>query len=1352
MQVERYAQPEEPWRDWDRLSVILNNVPLSWGTRDVHQLLLEHNVSPVRIDMSGGENHRPGSAKLIFRPPPRNAMWWISRGFTLLNSGRKVHIRCRAEREPDHHAIERQHGRIEELALTGNYLAIGFLKDTDTMLAKRTIKAVTQVFPPRLVVNLRRQQIDIHFGLRLGGKAGQNGHSFLFRIPFTELHSIAESRDSYGTHLTIPFETPPLAFRKVLNVLETHHDKIDQWDERQTWYRQTSIESDPKVAAGRRAQLRNDDIFIDVGRWLCYRFVCSPESEPFVQQLRVVLAKHNISIHQRSVQCTNAKDRSQWDWLDSSFNSGAEAATSSFDLFNSTTVHLPFTVQYQLEACISQGCLHESNITTAWLEQLLAQDKGLYKDAHDPKYPRATKLLERVLESKQRFYDPMQILQFGQQVSLVQKHIPSYCTLVRSATVTPTTIYFNSPSVDTSNRVIRKFREHEDRFLRVKFRDESYKGTIMTFDDDTNDELFTRVNRVLKNGIVVGDRHYEFLAYGNSQFREHGAYFFAPTSTVTTETMRRWMGDFENIKTVAKCASRIGQCFTTTRAMANSVKTERIPDIERNGYCFTDGVGKISEFSLQMSAKDMKLPNCPSVIQFRLGGSKGVLACDPNLKGQVIQIRPSQEKFPAPYNGLEICRVSQFATAYLNQQIVLVLSALGVQDEVFLVMLRQMLSKLETAMSDESVAMDMLMSNIDLYQSTVALVDMIKDGFMAAQDPFFVTNLRLWRAWSMKYLKEKAKILVENGAFVIGNIDELGILKGHSDLSPASDTIHDVAMLPEIFLQVEDMKHKGTWKVVEGVCLLARNPSLHPGDLRVVNAVNVRELHHFRDCVVLPSRGDRDVAGMCSGGDLDGDDYLVIWEPNLIPYEWNHAPMDYSAPTPVVSKGPVTVDDMTAFFVTHMKYDNLGRIATAHRYWADRMEEGVKHDNCLELAALHSRAVDYAKTGVAAEMPKHLKVSRWPHWAEKEKNRSYESKKILGQMYDEVVRVSFEPAWDIPFDDRILKAYELDSRILALAREVKCEYDEAIRRLMTQHAVKTEFEIWTTFIMEHNYESRDFKIAEELGETMAGLRKQFQDACYETAGTTAMERDETKMKLFVAAMYTVTAQEVAQANDECNSRHLAAGRWVPDRERTSEAMPLMSFPWLFRRELGDIAVGRSRPQSTYAPIVPTASLTPLKTTSPSISTSPDGGVQILDSLPLVEVKEPNRKDSMELLFSDTPAQTSQQVALDGHRSNSVQASKLSLLPMQDLDRGFLDDKVLENVLSECRAFEHSDKDSLDEGTTELNTLPAGPSGQYENNPFAPLKVFDKGVNVTEGNEDAEDEEGSEIEVSQLAML
>jgi len=91
------------------------------------------------------------------------------------------------------------------------------------------------------------------------------------------------------------------------------------------------------------------------------------------------------------------------------------------------------------------------------------------------------------------------------------------------------------------------------------------------------------------------------------------------------------MGFFSHIQIIAKYASRIGQCFSTTRAI-NSIGTRLnvrlISDIKRNGYCFSDGVSMISAFLAQMIVDEMRLGDIPSLFQFRIGGCKGVLAMD----------------------------------------------------------------------------------------------------------------------------------------------------------------------------------------------------------------------------------------------------------------------------------------------------------------------------------------------------------------------------------------------------------------------------------------------------------------------------------------------------------------------------------------------------------------------------------------------------------------------------------------------------------------------------------------------------------------------------------------------------
>ena len=708
-------------------------------------------------------------------------------------------------------------------------------------------------------------------------------------------------------------------------------------------------------------------------------------------------------------------------------------------------------------------------------------------------------------------------------------------------------------------------------------------------------EVFTRIKRTMINGITIGDRHYEFLAFGNSQFREHGAYFFAPVEHLRPEGIRRWMGYFADIRVVAKHAARLGQCFSTTRAInGTKVKIVEIEDIERGKYNFTDGVGKISKFLAQMTASELGLSmpsgEPPSVFQFRLGGCKGVLALSPDIGTREIHIRKSQYKFPASHEGLEIIRWSKPAAAYLNRQLILVLSALQVPDNIFVKMLKQQLSNLERAMIDEKMALNLLQKEIDPNQMTLALAAMVLEGFQRVREPFMLSLLQLWRAWSIKYLKEKAKIVVNKGALLFGCVDETATLKGHFNSKQPGHVVSKedrLDSLPEVFVQLSKGANDKS-EVIKGPIILARNPSLHPGDIRIVRGVDVPALHHLKDAVVLPQTGDRDVSSMCSGGDLDGDDYVVLWDKNLIPVQWNHEAMDYTPPKPVTVTRNITVDDTTSFFVTYMKNDSLPRIARAHLAIADYMDDGVKNDKCmifwlsyrlvltdcigLRLAALHSLAVDYVKTGVPAIMPPELRPRKWPHFMEvvhKPKEQIYTSEKVLGQLYEQVERVDFIPEYSSPFDLRILQAYDIDKKLQSDAAEVKVLYDTAMRRVMAQHDIRSEFEVWSTFVLHHANQSKDFKFHEEMGEISTALKDRFRNACYDKAGGRGFDR----MGPFVAAMYKVTSDEVNHALIECQRVVTVGGKAQRVGEVSTRTMPLMSFPWLFQSILGKIASG-----------------------------------------------------------------------------------------------------------------------------------------------------------------------------------
>jgi hypothetical protein len=203
-------------------------------------------------------------------------------------------------------------------------------------------------------------------------------------------------------------------------------------------------------------------------------------------------------------------------------------------------------------------------------------------------------------------------------------------------------------------------------------------------------------------------------------------------------------------------------------------------------------------------------------------------------------------------------------------------------------------------------------------------------------------------------------------------------------------------------------------------------------------------------------------------------------------------------------------------------------------------------------------------------MERYLRPSKWPHFMEKKYKAPeliYHSTKILGQLYDMVERVAFIPEWKTPFDKRILDAYLLEEEMLQKARDLKKEYDASMRRIMAQHAISTEFEVWSAFVLDHNQEKKDYTFAEELGQLALAAKDSFRKACIDIVGG----NESHKLSPFVAAMYTVTAQEIEKAVEECSQTTDVGGKEVAVRSLESSDMPLMSFPWIFDKELGTIA-------------------------------------------------------------------------------------------------------------------------------------------------------------------------------------
>lgn len=229
----------------------------------------------------------------------------------------------------------------------------------------------------------------------------------------------------------------------------------------------------------------------------------------------------------------------------------------------------------------------------------------------------------------------------------------------------------------------------------------------------------------------------------------------------------------------------------------------------------------------------------------------------------------------------------------------------------------------------------------------------------------------------------------------------------------------------------------------------------------------------------------------------------------------------------------------------------------------------------LTLAALHSQAVDYAKSGVPARMSQDLYVKEYPHWMNRPAHQKiYQSTGVLGMLYDDVERVEFSPACidAHTFCDHIIAGQKFDAADLEFATQTKRTYDEAVTRVMTQFGLGTEFEAFTAFAMEVAPGIRDYEVLQDIGSVMSNIKTDVRESCYAYLGTKLQlpkhECNREHLGSLVKAMYKITKDEYERMRTE-----------LPENQR----YVFISLPFVFAHEICEISK-RSLEQGFAVPV------------------------------------------------------------------------------------------------------------------------------------------------------------------------
>lgn len=763
-------------------------------------------------------------------------------------------------------------------------------------------------------------------------------------------------------------------------------------------------------------------------------------------------------------------------------------------------LELPYRLLFKICTLVQTGCLPGPKL-----------DEQFFRLVQKFEITCLEHVLEKLFYLKECCYDPKSwLLEQCQKYSTFKQPKPPAVTddiaYIHRVQVTPTKVYFYGPEVNVSNPVLRHFRDHIDNFLRVSFVDEdlskmyssdlSPKGAAG--DEGSRTKLYERVLSTLRNGIRIGSKKFEFLAFSSSQLRDNSLWMFAPTTEVNADTIRHWMGDFSSIRNVAKYAARLGQSFgssTETLSVAQS-EVDRIPDVEvvESGttYIFSDGIGKISvDFGRKVAKKCGLKGDNPSAFQIRYGGYKGVVAVDPTSSVK-MSLRPSMLKYQSDDTKLNVLGWSKYQPCFLNRQIITLLSTLGVMDHVFEKKQSEAVAQLQEVLVDPLKALEAL-DLMSLGENTYILKEMLKCGYKPDEEPFLAMMLQTFCSSQLLDLRVKSRIFIPRARQMMGCLDETGTLK-YGQVFVQFSGVGQMRFHEESINFNEYTSSDRNF--VRGKVVVAKNPCLHPGDLRVLEAIDVPALHHMVDCIVFPQKGERPHPNECSGSDLDGDRYFVCWDPDLIPPK-QVQPMNYDPAPATRLDHEVTIEEVQEYFTNYILNESLGMIANAHIVFADKDQSMALSESCLELAELHSVAVDFPKTGVPAQIPPKLHVKEYPDFMEKLDKATYESKRVIGKLFRQVKHVAPNTTCFRFFTREVARtSYDADMEFEGFvdyideAIDCKTIYDRKLGNLMDYYGIKTEGEILSRGIMKMSKTFDRRKSAEAIGAAVRSLRSE----------------------------------------------------------------------------------------------------------------------------------------------------------------------------------------------------------------------------------------------------------------------
>lgn len=439
--------------------------------------------------------------------------------------------------------------------------------------------------------------------------------------------------------------------------------------------------------------------------------------------------------------------------------------------------------------------------------------------------------------------------------------------------------------------------------------------------------------------------------------------------------------------------------------MLNRSQIRYKKDLLCNGEVMTDGAGRMSLTLASKIVKTLGLSYLPSGFQARIGGAKGFWSIDPSTdhaSEEWIEIYESQLKWTRKgtlddwnYNDpahrtFEVNKFSgKLKSADLNAQLLPILIDRAKSKPRMVDAISKLL---EDGLMEEIKSQRVAMENPQSFRKWIretnpGLTDRVKHGMVqykaslpvsleeklnmfldAGFDPMKLTYLeelsRQHYTQKCDELKKRLNIPVPRSAYAFMVPDFAGVLE------PDEVYIH----FSESF--VDDMSPLSGLPLKDIDVIVTRSPAHYPSDVQRVRAVVKFELMGLKDVIVFSTKGNPSLAAKLSGGDYDGDQALICWEPSIVEnFENSRVPkFPDLVKEGYISKDTTTyeelvkdaVDPTTTFlkrcFDFNLDQSMLG-ICTNYKEELCYTQKKVNSMDAVYLSTLLSLLVDQAKQG-----------------------------------------------------------------------------------------------------------------------------------------------------------------------------------------------------------------------------------------------------------------------------------------------------------------------------------------------------------------------------------------------------